>query len=387
MYIKNNFKLALLASATLFFSGCEFFDEMFQYDSYKQKQSSVIDSIIFDVNENNKKALLASECKYNKPSYIYYENSFDAHKNIFKDTKNLLSKPWSEKALKPHWDFRYVNRVSRYKNSDIDFSKLTGLDFKDSQLFIGTDASRVDNSASVAGVKCVNGKLAAGTTINLNDAPEQYLDYGGPHSTFIYRLAPNLSVAKPWQKNRSGNLLIQADFTKPIYKNFGKNIGGGVNFGLILHNTKTNQNINYVIGLYSFGKGWMHEQADVKYDPTTKMAHISTAIDRNSIYSTMSPKSAEIIKVLSTPKKLRESANDWSSFYRVNITYDNMIAVLQELRNNPPADLAGEDFGLSPQDWEVSSVMIQFELEEEGGKALLSGSFRGFEVYTSKLPL
>ena len=385
---KNSYKLVLLVLVTFFLSGCEFFDEMFKFDTYKEKQNSVIDNIKFENNENAKKVLLTSSCKYNKVNYIYYETSFDAHKNIYKDTKSLLSKPWSGEDLKPHWDIRYVNHISKYENNDIDFEKLTGLDFKNSELFIGTDASRIENDASVAGAKCIDGKLAAGTTINLEDAPEQYLDYGGPHSTFIYRLAPNLNIAKPWQKNGTGNLLLQANFTKPIYKNFDKNIGGGVNFGLILINTKTKKNINFILGVYAMGKGWMQEQKNLKYDPTTKMVHISTVIDKNSIWSTMSPKSSEVIKVLSTPQKVRKNTiNKWDNFYRVNITYDNIIAVLQELKNNPPADVAGEDFGLNPQDWAVSSVYIQYELDEAGGKALLSGSFRGFEVYTSKLPL
>jgi predicted transcriptional regulator len=135
------------------------------------------------------------------------------------------------------------------------------------------------------------------------------------------------------------------------------------------------------------GEGWINEKKKPLWDPTTKMVHISSVIDKNSIFSTMSPKSKKIVKITSKPKKFREKIDNWNDFYRVNITYDNLYKVLKELRDNPPPEADGEDFGLSPQDWEVSSVYIQYELEEDGGDALLSGSFKGFEVYTSKLPL
>jgi hypothetical protein len=31
--------------------------------------------------------------------------------------------------------------------------------------------------------------------------------------------------------------------------------------------------------------------------------------------------------------------------------------------------------------------MLQYELEENGGKATMAGSFRGFEAYITKLPI
>ena len=386
MKFSKSYKYIIAIYLSFFLSGCEFFDEMFEFESQKKKHNSVINRIEFETNERAKKLLITSSCKYNDVSYIYYKTMEDAHKNIFKDTKNLISKPWSGEPLKAHWDIRYVNRVYKYHNSEVDFSKLTGLDFKDSLLFVGTKASKSEEDASIAGVKCVNKRLAAGTTINLYDAPEQFLEYSGPQSTFAYRLA-NLEVTKPWKANGSGNLLLQANFVKPIYKNFEDNMGGGVYFGVMLRNVKNDKLLNFVINIYSIGKGWLYEQKDLKYDPTTKIVHIATSIDKNSIWSTMSPKSNEVVKVLSTPDKVREEKDKWSRFYRVNITYDNMISVLQELRNHPPLEIAGEDYGLNPQDWKVEMVYIQYELEEEGGGALLSGSFRGFEVYTSKLPL
>ncbi|NPA29039.1 MAG: hypothetical protein GXO33_02525, partial [Epsilonproteobacteria bacterium] len=53
---------------------------------------------------------------------------------------------------------------------------------------------------------------------------------------------------------------------------------------------------------------------------------------------------------------------------------------------NPPPNVAGQNFGSNPEDWEVLLIGIQYELAEEGGKALLAGSFRGFEAGISRLP-
>ncbi len=367
------------------FSGCDFFDNMFEFDSKSDRKSNLIDYIVFDKNESHKRVIITSECRYNEASFLYYETMEDAHKNIYEDTKNLISEPWSGKRLKPHWDIRYVNPIELYKSSSINFAEMTGMSFNHSQLLIGTDASKYNSNASVSAVKCVGGEIAAGTTVNLNDAPEQILDYGGPHSTFIYRLS-DLDAVKPWSGKDSRNLLLQANFTKPKYIKSVGNIGGGINFGLFLRNVNNGKYINYVIGAYSAGEGWMKEQSDLKYDTTTKIVHVSTTVDVNSFWSTMSPKSTRVTRVLSSDFK-RELVNSWDDFFRVNITYDNMMAVLHELKYNPQEDVAGEDYGLNPEEWELLSVMIQYELEEEGGKAILSGSFKGFEVYSSKLPL
>ena len=71
----------------------------------------------------------------------------------------------------------------------------------------------------------------------------------------------------------------------------------------------------------------------------------------------------------------------------VNIAYQNLFALLQELRETAPVGAEGQDFGLNPGDWDVTSAMIQYELEEEGGKATFSGSFTGFEAYVSNGPI
>ena len=77
----------------------------------------------------------------------------------------------------------------------------------------------------------------------------------------------------------------------------------------------------------------------------------------------------------------------WGNFFRVNIAHQNLLALLQEFKETPPAGAEGQDFGLSPEDWDVTGVLIQYELEEEGGTATLAGSFTGFEAYVSNGPI
>ena len=117
------------------------------------------------------------------------------------------------------------------------------------------------------------------------------------------------------------------------------------------------------------------------------MVHIATVASENSWWSTISPKSRAIQEVFNTPNGTASNDEKWNDFYRVNISYQNLLAALQELSTNPPPSAAGQNFGLNPEDWELTSIMLQYELEEAGGKASFSGSFRGFEAYISNLPL
>ncbi len=378
--------------AVTFFSGCEFFDEMFNFDTQQQKVVSEVSKIEFQAESDPKTALITADCKYNtKPEYVYYETQQEASENYFKDTKNYITEPWSGKKLKPFWDVRYVNEVKKYSTKDDEYANIstqTGLYIGDSNssTLIATDEAAAYSDASLVSSKCIDGVLAGGTTINLFDAPEQSIEYAGPQTTLMYRLA-DLDVAKAWDKNGTGNLMIQAKFNKPIYKKFDKNMGGGVNFGVFLYNKKLKKEINYIIGVYTVGSGWLEEQAKLKFDPTTHIVHVATSIDNGSWWSTKSPKSDLIVRVQGTKEERESNNSNFKHFYRANITYDNLKAVLRELKNNPPVEAAGEDFGLNPEDWQVESIYLQYELEEDGGKAILSGSFKGFEAYKTKLPL
>lgn len=145
--------------------------------------------------------------------------------------------------------------------------------------------------------------------------------------------------------------------------------------------------LNYIIGVYAAGEAWMKEKAGIRFDPTTNVVHVATVISDDSWWSTKSPSSHPITEISNQSSPSGKDDDNWSNFFRVNVSYQNLLAVLNELRKNPPAGVAGVDFGLSPEDWELTSIMVQYELEEQGGKAILSGSFRGFEAYISKLPI
>jgi hypothetical protein len=264
-------------------------------------------------------------------------------------------------------------------------SEFTGLDarFGTNNVVLGTNASTGDSSGGVAQSECVNGDLTIGTTINLYDTPEQQIIYGGPQTTLAYQLASS-SLTSPWNSNHKGNLAIEAYFDEPIYANYALNMGGGVSFGLFLNNKKTGEKLNYVIAVYLIGDAWLAEKAGIKFDPTTHIAHIATVIDDASWWSTKSPKSLPAKEIKSNITKKTVDDGMWNNLYRVNISYQNLLAVLNELKTNPPVGAEYQNFGVSPEDWEVSSIMVQYELEETGGKALLSGSFRGFQAYISQ---
>lgn len=348
-------------------------------------------TIVFQEDENAKTAIITSNCSYNNNvNHLYFETPSAAHAGYFTQTRNLVSYPGSGQALKPFWDIRYVNGVSQYISggSHTEYANhavYTGLDARSGNrnIAVGTYASQTDASASVVQSKCTNSIVTAGTTISLWDAPEQFIQYAGPQSTFAYRLG-HTSVTSPWKANGTGNLMMQAYFDTPIYNNFNQNIGGGVYFGFFMKNKHTGKLLNYVIGVYAAGEAWQKEKAGIKFDPTTNIVHVATVIKESSWWCTKSPKSKEIQEVFNIPNKTTQDDGKWNNFYRVNVSYQNLLAVLKELKQNPPAQASGIDFGLHPEEWELTSIMIQYELEEQGGKAIFSGSFRGFEAYISK---
>ena len=392
--------LALITLFTL--SSCKLVDDAKkEYEKIKNKYDELNDlrtrgprpfEPIFQGEGDAKTAIVNAQCANNQvPKYIHFNTQAEASQNIFGAIKNLYSYP-NQGVLKPFWDSRYINPVSQYITGISathypDHSILTGLDARSGvrNITVGTSASQVDASASVLQSKCVGGKITAGTTINLHDAPEQSVTYAGPQSTFAYHIHADNHIS-PWKSNQSGNLMMQASFDKPIYRNFSSNIGGSISFAIFLYNPKIKKHLSYIIGVYAAGVAWQKEKAGIRFDPTTNVIHVATVIKDTSWWSTKSPKSQPMKEILSRKTNTSDDGK-WDDFYRTNISYQNLLAVLNELKTNPPAAVAGQDFGLSPEDWQVTLLAVQYELEEQGGKALLGGSFRGFEVYSSNLPL
>lgn len=349
-------------------------------------------TVTYQKDTHAKTVVISSRCKDNDtPKYIYFPTQNSAENNIFNTIRNLYTNP-TNSNLKPFWDIRYTNPVNKYidnssANHFPNHSKLTGLDARGGtqNITIGTNFSQVNAGGSIVQSKCVNGSLTAGMTANLFDAPEQVLTYSGIASTFVYILHTN--VIYPWETTQTGNLVLQAYFDEPIYNNYDKNIGGSISFNIFIHNSTLKKSINFVIGIYAIDKAWKKEKIHMRYDVTTDTIHVATVISKDSWWSTISPHSNSIKEIFNSPNKHTSDDGQWNDFYRVNISYQNLLAVLKELKTNPPTEIAGQDFGLSPEDWTITLLGVQYELEEEGGKASLSGSFKDFEVYLSKLPL
>lgn len=401
MTIKNISPL-ILASTLLLLSGCKLSDKIEaeferiknQYEEYTgngEDRGPRPFDVVYQNSEDVQMAVVSPSCSNNQiPQYVYFATQADATNNIFNAISNLYSYP-AQGTLKPYWDLRYVNPVSRYvygttATEYANHAEYTGLDARsgNQNIIVGTAASQIDSSGSVIQSKCVNNVLTAGTTLNLNDAPAQSLVYAGIQSTFNYQIDPNNHI-RPWKADGSGNLLAQASFDSPIYHNFASNIGGSISFNIFLYNPKINKHLNYVIGVYAAGGAWQIEKAGIRFDPTTNIIHVATVAKDDSWWCTISPKSKSIIEILDSTRTTSDDGI-WNNFYRVNISYQNLLAVLNELRTNPPAAVAGQDFGLNPQDWEVTLASVQYELEEQGGQARFSGSFSGFGVYISQLP-
>lgn len=398
----------LLASFTalILLSGCELGDKIESevkriYDTIKEEYEEYRGEeeqdqprpfeVVYQQDPSQKTPIILSGCDANQPvQYVYFSTQESAAAGFIASTNGFVS--GQGENLKPFWDIRYVNPVSAYiRGGDYpeypNHSPYTGLDARSgaNNIAIGTAFAQTDPRGSVTQSVCVDGQLAGGSLINLNDAPDQFLTYAGPQNTFAYRF--DSAGIKPWQTNGTGNLMLQASFDRPVYNNFGGNIGGGVYFNVFMQNQRTGTFLNFVIGIYSAGDAWVKEKRGIQFDPTTNMVHVATVVSDKSWWSTKSPQSIPLQEIVPTDGPTEINDGQWPEFFRVNISYQNLLVVLQELAKNPPAGAAGRDFGQNPAEWEITTLMIQYELINEGGKALLGGSFRGFEAYISQLPL
>ena len=347
-------------------------------------------TVVFQDDPGQKNVLISSACGANHGSnYTYYGTIVDT-RSALDDAYGFVSLPGNQT---PFWDIRYTNPVTKYINGGTydyypNHSEFTGLDARsgDGNIVIGTEFSKVDAGGGIVQRKCINNTLAGGTTVNLNDAPEQSINYGGPQSNFIYQIGKS-PLSSPWKSDETGNLVLQGNIERPMYIKYGENTGGGVSFGLFLRNKNNGLIINYVIGIYAAGESWAQERRGILFDTSSGLVHVASVVSDDSWWITKSPSSQSISEVLPSKSTQATDTAPWNTFYRINIAYQNFHALLQELAQNPPKGGTGQNYGQRPEDWEVLSIMVQYELEEAGGKASLSGSFRGFEAYTSQYPI
>ena len=374
-YIKNFIILISLLSLTA--CSQEDFNKYSEENKIKEptKEINLDKDIEFQTHNDPGKGIVLSHTNYNEPvKYFQYSRLADT-KRYLRDTRDLVSDPSYQKA-RPYFDLRYVNPVFPI-GGDVGHGKYTG--FYNAENTIGTSAADIDPLGSLIQYS-ESDVITGGVTLNLYDAPIQNIPYGGLQMSFSYRVKNQYA----WRDGYK-NLMIQCRLNKPVYRKTGDNIGGSVSFVLFLYNKKLGQHLNYVIPIYSYGIGWTDEQKKMHFDPNTNTVHIASAIKQGTRYTTKSPLSLTTELVPISQRETNEKY--FENLFRVNITYLDLATVLQELKANPPENIAGKNLGLSPEDWSLQSMALQYELEEGGGKASLSASFQGFEAIMSPLPL
>jgi len=316
--------------------------------------------------------IISGKCNDN-PSipFIYNQTVANVNANFYSQTNGLTT---NHNSQKPYWDVRYTNPIQLYINGGSynypNHGIYTGLDVNTGyrNFGAGTIASRLDSSGIIIQTECINGYIAGGAMLNLYDAPQQHIVFGGIQATFAYTFDDNTRPS-PWTNN-SGNLMIQGYFDNPWYQNFGGNPGAEVNIGLFLRNRFNDNILHYIISIYRANHGFS-EEPDTSFDPNLGIAFVITLIKNGTIWVTKSPysKSAE------GPRNYTVSGySGWNDFYRVNISNADLKNLLQH-----------SNLQQSPQDWELASIFLQYELEDEGF-ASFAGSFRAFEVYKTSTP-
>ena len=193
--------------------------------------------------------------------------------------------------------------------------------------------------------------LKFGATIDLHKWYAD-VDFGGPQSTLIYKL--DKYNIFPWKTGN--NLAIQLKMTTPYFKNFEGKTGGNIAINFFIIDQKTNKRLNYVISLYTLGVARDYETKDVLYDPSTNTNFISTHIKKGNLYTTISDWSSPTNAISKNPGE--------PNFFRVNITKENLLRIVD-----------------NPEDYKVTFIGIQYEIEEELGKAVVSSEFSGFSAY------
>lgn len=288
--------------------------------------------------------------------YVKYYIPLNKNKVIY---KNIIS-PQSG------WRIGYTNEMKELKlNTYPDYGQYIGISADQNAFVVGTSNAHFDPSASSMITKCHQGNIAGGIMLNLYDSPEQEITYGGVNATFYHEFPYN--NIKPWMDN--GNLMIQTYLVEPWYLNAGNNRGGEIDFNIFLRHEQTT--INYIINIHHT-HGIPKEQIHT-IDPNTGAIHV-TSIIKNGTKFTEKSTYSESTSIISTNLK-HPPYHNFNRFYRVNITYDNLKRLLQELQLHS-----------NPADWSVAMIGVFFEVEEKLDKASLAGAFHAFEAYITDKP-
>lgn len=304
---------------------------------------------------------------------VYAQSPSSIPAGGFPELANWVTTPRNRAGavMKPYLDFRYVNPVAPRSSfvNHLPYSSISSIG-TDGKAW-GTAAAVGDASGSLMQYKCVNGYLAAGGMINGFDSPSQAITYGGPQGSLTYLFAGDISNApSPWTSAGSGNLMMQGQFSKPFHYS-ADNVGGADGgFNIFMRKkTGTPEFLNFVISTHrSYG---LTEDPVLHVDPTTNAVHISTLVADGTNWVTKSPGGTNASGMRTTLL----GTESWPDFYRVNISYANMLKVLQA---------AGKTS--KPEDWAVTAATVQYEFTGSTQQSL-GFSVRAFELYQSDAPL
>jgi len=308
--------------------------------------------------------------------YLYYKTPADT-KRHYNDlySRGLFTDPYSN-TFKPMWDLRYVNPSSSLFDAS-NHASYTGLDTRNGYRAsaFGTNISQWYNAGSIVQTKCVNGLLAGGAMVNLWDAVDQSIEKekGGPQATLKYHLSGNI---RPW--NNGKNLRIQANFDRPIYTKSSENRGGNINFVATVQNINDPQKqFYYVMPIWGYNQGY------TRSDSTSNDGNLPFVVapfvsinDDGTRYAIASQYSNQTFEVIAS-NNVNPTSDDgrWPHFFRANIPYKSFEKALNDL-----------GFDSRPEDWRITLLGIQFEIEEAGGKGSIAGSFIGYSATITDRP-
>jgi hypothetical protein len=321
--------------------------------------------------------LVPATCSSNQPTnWVYTEWATDAD-TVTARTANWVTSPYgsSSPVFYPVWDLRYTNPVLDYNSSYpygnyADHLSVTGISGSDTLTAwaVGSNASLYDGTGSIAQVKCVNGYLVFGTMVNGWDSPSQSVGFGGPQATWGYGFFNSTngvtipaSAPRPFTSGGIGNVIFQGYFTTPYHQG---SEGGQVSFNIFFSRiSDPHDYINYVITVYASNYSGLEE---------INRPHnfVQSAIRGGTNYTTQSQYSAT-----STYTGGTIASEGWPTFYRVMISYQNMVNLLAEWPK--PGD---------PTDWALTGASVQYEFTGDYTQTL-SGSVQAFEIYYSDSPV
>ena len=207
---------------------------------------------------------------------------------------------------------------------------------------------------------CVNNIKTHNTFMDLFNPST--VSFGGPQSTLVVK--PRRTVF-PWSQGNSFMLQLNKQMINFTVKNGTPS--GNICFNMFVSNVKTNERINILSNLITFGYAWTEEQKDILYDPSTNTKFISTNVSSGNKWSTSDGYGNNL-------KIIKNNINDTNrEFFRTIFSNKNFLNILKESK-----------FDLDLNNWKLDFVAVQTEIEEDSGLCKLEFEFSDFSTFIIK---